>query len=170
MTSFQTIKTKVKIDGFICHHVIPRQVTGNRVFAKFFGQLRSEGFDPENFVKNGMHLPSTEVMAETFGLPLHRGPHPRYNDMVATHIAVIEHLKPRDALVLIAQLQSQLRVSLRFFGAANLTIDRTPMTLNLDADFELIGRLAIERHAIPRIRWFCTTPRFGTAVCMMVIS
>ncbi|MGL5839407.1 MAG: AHH domain-containing protein, partial [Sphingorhabdus sp.] len=82
MATFRAVRSRVRINGFHCHHLIPIEVVERRVFAKLFGSVRTEGFDPNDFQSNGMHLPNTEKQAAIFRMPLHRGPHPRYNEMV----------------------------------------------------------------------------------------
>ncbi len=46
------------------------------------------GFD--DFRRNGMLLPAHESSAQRMGLPLHRGPHPAYNEMVMERLGAIE--------------------------------------------------------------------------------
>lgn len=151
MTSFQNMRTKIPIKGFNCHHLIPNQVVEARVFAKFFGNLRSKGFDPDEFESNGMHLPSTEAMAMTFQLPMHRGPHPRYNEFVASHVAELERMKPKVAIQQISMLQTGLRYSLRTFGASDIELRRSPMTPRLADELDCMGHLAALRHTVQRL-------------------
>lgn len=51
------------------------------------GRLRV-GFDDFRF--NGLLLPATEQASVQTGLPLHRGPHPIYNELVIERIGSIE--------------------------------------------------------------------------------
>jgi hypothetical protein len=46
------------------------------------------GFD--DFRANGMLLPANEATSLDLGLPLHRGPHRRYNEMVIERVGRIE--------------------------------------------------------------------------------
>lgn len=71
------------------HHVIPVGVFAGRAFAAHFVALRSDGFDARQFQRNGVFLPATEGAAIRSGLPLHRGPHRRYNELVAYRVAAI---------------------------------------------------------------------------------
>jgi len=71
------------------HHLVPVGVFSRVGFADHFRALRSEGFDVCDFLQNGIFLPSTEVAAMRCGLPLHRGPHHHYNDLVAHRVAAI---------------------------------------------------------------------------------
>lgn len=51
------------------------------------GQYRV-GFD--DFRANGLLLPATDRATKRTGLPLHRGPHRRYNEMVFERVGAIE--------------------------------------------------------------------------------
>lgn len=50
---------------------------------------RKAGFDPRDFSTNGIFLPCTEKAALLTKRPLHRGPHPGYNKLVAERLASI---------------------------------------------------------------------------------
>jgi hypothetical protein len=113
MPSFREMGIKCKVEGFHRHHLIPVEVVERPSLAIMFGHLRAIGFDPQDFGTNGMHLPCTEKMAMIFALPLHRGPHPQYNEMVAERVAAISHLPAGDAYLNIRFLQQTLRYSLR---------------------------------------------------------
>jgi hypothetical protein len=72
------------------HHIIPVAVFSNKHFAQDFEIMkRLKGFDPADFGTNGIFLPSTEIAALQTGRPLHRGPHPQYNEFVAHRVAAI---------------------------------------------------------------------------------
>jgi hypothetical protein len=113
MLSFRVMRKLGKADGFHCHHIIPTSVVEKRSLARIFGRARSAGFDPEDFASNGMHLPSTERQAIAFRLPLHRGPHRRYNELVANQISRWDALDPRDLSNQLALLQPSLKIGLR---------------------------------------------------------
>jgi A nuclease family of the HNH/ENDO VII superfamily with conserved AHH len=98
---------------FNCHHVIPIAVVEHRALARTFGRARSSGFDPQDFATNGMHLPTTEEQSLIFGLPMHRGPHRRYNDIVAFQISLWSKLPPDEVLAQIHGLQNSLKRGLR---------------------------------------------------------
>jgi A nuclease family of the HNH/ENDO VII superfamily with conserved AHH len=139
MPSFREMGIKCKIDGFHRHHIIPVEITERPAFSIMFGHLRSIGFDPQDFGTNGLHLPCTERMAMVFDLPLHRGPHPQYNDVVATRVAEIAHLPIGDAFLNMRLLQLVLRQSLRSrhtlqpLGPSGVAIDFR--TLEVEAQF-----------------------------------
>ncbi|GGD66332.1 hypothetical protein GCM10010990_14800 [Croceicoccus mobilis] len=56
----------------------------------FLNELVHEGLGFEDFRTNGLLLPGTEKLALKQGLPLHRGPHRLYNEMVLERVGAIE--------------------------------------------------------------------------------
>ena len=110
------------VAGLQRHHLLPRVLVGLACFARLLEALGSRaGFD--DFRRNGMLLPATEGAAVRMGLPLHRGPHQSYSDMVCERLGGIEagwaanrrrdgdaagHAALRD----LAALQAELRRSL----------------------------------------------------------
>ena len=110
------------VAGLQRHHLLPRVLVGLTCFARLLGALGSRaGLD--DFRRNGMLLPATEGAAVRMGLPLHRGPHRTYSDMVRERLGGIEagwvansrrdadaagHAALRD----LAALQAELRRSL----------------------------------------------------------
>lgn len=54
------------------------------------------GFD--DFRRNGLLLPAREDAAQLLGLPLHRGPHRNYNELVFERVGVIEASWSRERL------------------------------------------------------------------------
>lgn len=150
MTSFRAVRSKCNLEGFHGHHLISCQVVEARSFARFFGSLRSEGFEPDNFETNGIHLPSTEVNAMAFALPMHRGPHLRYNAMVAHHIAALERLTPREALHQIHLLQIELRDGLRMHQRSLVDLVSFTDQPHLIREFDTIEQIADRLAFIPR--------------------
>lgn len=72
------------------HHLLPRQLLSQRCFGRLFadvGRVRV-GFD--DFRRNGILLPATEDASVRSGMPLHRGPHRRYNEVVIARVGRIE--------------------------------------------------------------------------------
>lgn len=76
------------------------------------------GFD--DFRANGLLLPATEAASVRTGMPLHRGPHRQYNDMVIERVGRIEYSWSKacarspeaaleEALLRLQLLQSALR-------------------------------------------------------------
>ena len=76
--------------GLQRHHILPRQLLGERCFGSFFECVgrSSVGFD--DFSANGLLLPATEKATVRLGMPLHRGPHRRYNEVVIGRVGRIE--------------------------------------------------------------------------------
>ncbi len=109
--------------GMQRHHLLPRQVLLDRKLMRLFDAVGRElvGFD--DFRVNGLLLPSLEQAALVLGLPLHRGPHRRYNEVVAERLGQIEagwqaartrcpDAAARDVLMRMRLLQRALRRSL----------------------------------------------------------
>lgn len=72
------------------HHLLPCQLLSERCFGAMFaavGRVRV-GFD--DFRRNGLLLPATEQATIRTGMPLHRGPHRRYNEVVIARVGRIE--------------------------------------------------------------------------------
>lgn len=64
------------------HHLIPLQAASVTDSIKPLNRDLSDSFDFDDFDRNGVLLPSDEQTAFETGRPLHRGPHPRYNELV----------------------------------------------------------------------------------------
>ena len=110
------------VAGLQRHHLLPRVLMGQACFVRLLEALGCRaGLD--DFRRNGMLLPATEGAAVRMGLPLHRGPHRTYSDMVRERLGGIEtgwvassrrdadaagHAALRD----LAALQAELRRSL----------------------------------------------------------
>lgn len=106
--------------GLQRHHLLPRQLLSQRCFGKMFtevGRVRV-GFD--DFRRNGLLLPANEHTSIRTGMPLHRGPHRRYNEVVIARVGRIEagwaQVRPHDheaalveALMRLHLLQAALR-------------------------------------------------------------
>lgn len=75
--------------GFQRHHLIPVALLQRPQMAAMFEQLHAEGFALRHFGRNGLVLPACEPAALRSGHALHRGPHHRYSDVVATHVESI---------------------------------------------------------------------------------
>ena len=115
------------------HHLLPRQLLGQRFLGPMLAATGAErGFD--DFRRNGLLLPATGRSAMRLRLPLHRGPHGRYNAMVAERVGRIERewsqrrrrmpvSATADALMRLELLQRALRRRL-------LAADRPPVRLN----------------------------------------
>lgn len=91
--TFRSVNTPGAADydpGLQRHHLLPRQLLSERCFGAMFahvGRVRV-GFD--DFRRNGLLLPATEQATIRTGMPLHRGPHRRYNEVVIARVGRIE--------------------------------------------------------------------------------
>jgi len=106
--------------GLQRHHILPRQILGQRCFAPLLGALGRERLGFDDFRRNGLLLPANDSAAVRIGLPLHRGPHRAYNQLVIERLGQIEQgwaaQRPRapevalsDALERLTLLQRALR-------------------------------------------------------------
>lgn len=126
------------------HHLIPRQTATDSNLRKIFEFMADDGFDLEDFEQNGILLPSCEKEAIRTGRPLHRGPHPRYNEIVMQHMFRISKLGDRIDDVLERQnfigfrlslLQSSLRSGLNAKRFKNIYLSsRDPLRSGLKFD------------------------------------
>ena len=78
------------LPGVQKHHVLPLQLLNTVAFERMFRGLGVARIDFDDFRHNGLLLPATSKRALIMGLPLHRGPHRRYNAMVIERVGVIE--------------------------------------------------------------------------------
>ncbi len=76
--------------GLQRHHLLPRAMLGRRAFSRMIVSLSPEQIGFHDFRRNGLLLPATENGAMRIGLPLHRGPHTTYSEMVTERIGQIE--------------------------------------------------------------------------------
>jgi len=72
--------------------LIPLQAASIPEIHEPLNEIGRAGFEFDNFDKNGVLLPSDEQMALQTGRPLHRGPHPRYNQLVIERLLLIIRL------------------------------------------------------------------------------
>jgi hypothetical protein len=72
------------------HHLLPLQVLRRRCFGPMFDALGPARVGFDDFRRNGMLLPASERAAMRIGLPLHRGPHRSYNELVIERVGQIE--------------------------------------------------------------------------------
>lgn len=76
--------------GLQRHHLIPRQLLGSKALATMILCLGTDRLGFHDFRRNGLLLPACEVTARRIGLPLHRGPHRSYNELVMERAGQIE--------------------------------------------------------------------------------
>lgn len=80
------------------HHLLPRQLLGKPCFGLLFDALGRERIGFDDFRRNGLLLPAREEAARRLALPLHRGPHRAYNQMVIDRVGRIERQWSRQSL------------------------------------------------------------------------
>lgn len=119
MRSFEQDRRSQPRAGYQRHHLIPVEVVRHPAFAKIFAAVSRIGFNPHDFASNGVCLPACEAMAICTGLPLHRGPHPHYTQLVSEQVAFLARGVPVDSasgpmalMVGLSHLQGSLRRSL----------------------------------------------------------
>ena len=76
--------------GLQRHHILPRQLLGRSCFDTMFAAIGSKRVGFEDFRVNGMLLPASEAATRRTGMPLHRGPHRAYNEVVIERVGRIE--------------------------------------------------------------------------------
>lgn len=72
------------------HHLLPRQLLRQDSTATLFRALGRDRLRFDDFRQNGLLLPATDRSALRIGLPLHRGPHRSYNELVSERVGQIE--------------------------------------------------------------------------------
>lgn len=76
--------------GLQRHHLLPRQLLSQRCFGAMFTEIGRARVGFDDFRRNGLLLPANEVASLRTGMPLHRGPHRRYNEVVIARVGQIE--------------------------------------------------------------------------------
>ena len=133
------------------HHLLPLQLLGARCFGLLFDRLGRERVGFDDFRRNGLLLPATERSAVRIGLPLHRGPHGGYNEMVAERVGQIEgdwssqrlrapEAALEEALMRLTLLQGALRRRL-LAETRRVRLNRSD-PLGRDRDFAALDALA----------------------------
>jgi hypothetical protein len=76
--------------GLQRHHVLPRQLLDAPGIADLIDEIGADNLGFHDFRRNGLLLPATDEEAMRLGLPLHRGPHQSYNELVIERMGQIE--------------------------------------------------------------------------------
>lgn len=76
--------------GLQRHHLLPRQLLSKRCFGQMFDSIGRGLVGFEDFRANGLLLPANETATIRTGMPLHRGPHRQYNELVIERVGRIE--------------------------------------------------------------------------------
>ncbi|MEM7664638.1 MAG: AHH domain-containing protein [Pseudomonadota bacterium] len=139
--------------GLQRHHLLPRQLLGTRYFGTMFAQIGRTQVGFDDFRKNGLLLPATDDATVRTGMPLHRGPHRHYNEMVIERVGKIEESWSRqrnsdaeyalmEALLRLELLQSALRRRL-LSGRRRVILNRND-PLGTGFDFTELDAMAEE--------------------------
>lgn len=72
------------------HHLLPRQLFHSPAIRGMLDGIGTERLGFDDFRRNGLLLPADDAAAVRIGLPLHRGPHRHYNQMVFERVGQIE--------------------------------------------------------------------------------
>ncbi|KPQ28657.1 MAG: A nuclease family of the HNH/ENDO VII superfamily with conserved AHH [Porphyrobacter sp. HL-46] len=96
------------------HHLLPRQLLSRRCFGTMFAAIGRERVGFDDFRTNGLLLPASEEATIRTGMPLHRGPHHRYNEVVIARVGRIEEswslARNRDSDAALADALMRLRL------------------------------------------------------------
>ena len=138
--------------GWQKHHLLPRQLLTRRCLATMLAAVSPGGMWFDDFGTNGVLLPGTEAVAEQERLPLHRGPHKVYNELVFERIGAVEmewsRIQSRDerqarhtARARIGLIQRALSRRLRGEGDKRLVLNsRDPIGRGIDyADLDAMA-------------------------------
>lgn len=132
MRTFQTSRSLPFYSDLQQHHIIPLAVFCSFELRWKFVLLEDFGFQPRDFSSNGLLLPSTEAAAQRLKMPMHRGPHRYYNDLVFECVNLIfapfdfdkiTHQEKQHVADEIAKLQATLKAMLRQ-NRCNLRLNR----------------------------------------------
>jgi hypothetical protein len=148
-------------EGWERHHVIARQCLHDRVLGPFLTALHPYGFAIDDFATNGILLPALPSIAEQTGLPLHRGPHPRYNSGVMERVDEIRRAalwidgsdrRGRFAVGTLRALQALLVGRIVAKGSRTIDAIRLCDQPHLDLDEAVDRFLAHKKSAAPQGR------------------
>ena len=131
MRSFKRVAGSHAPGEFQSHHLIPVGVFAGKAFTPAFEAIRADGFDGRYFARNGVFLPATEAAALRSGLSLHRGPHRRYNELVAYRIAGIFRDYAAIQYRQSARRDAADRINL-LVGALRTVLSRSPPHMSLN--------------------------------------
>jgi hypothetical protein len=139
--------------GLQRHHLLPRQLLRLRCFRPLLNALGRDRLCFDDFRSNGLLLPADDGASVRTRLPLHRGPHRAYNEMVAERVGEVEASWARarttlpeaalvDAAERLASLQGALRRRL-LEPERRLTLNRRD-PLGAEVDFSDIDAMAAQ--------------------------
>ena len=126
-------RTEPSYAGWQRHHILPLCLLSYCDVSRLLGELSVSGFRLDCFARNSILLSSLDRTATTTGLPLHRGPHHRYDAVCAMYIDRIyvesrrSGAPPEAVLASVAAVQAGMRAVLseRRVGNPIVLSDRT---------------------------------------------
>ena len=131
--------------GLQRHHLLPKQLLKKQYFGKMFTAIGTDNVGFDDFRTNGILLPCREDTAIRLCLPLHRGPHPDYNEMVIERVSQIERewssnqlsdpeLAIKESIFRLSLLQSALRKRLMVQHRRLILNQKDPVGTGFDFD------------------------------------
>ncbi|WP_347303986.1 AHH domain-containing protein [Croceibacterium sp. TMG7-5b_MA50] len=156
--------------GMQRHHLLPRQLLNRNSCGRLFDEIGRDRIGFDDFRSNGLLLPATDQTAQATRMPLHRGPHPDYNSMVAERMGQIEadwsRLRPRAPEIALDQAIMRIDLLQRALRRRLLAEDRTRIKLNRSdrlgdaVDFTVLDAMA-------EALWNSTEPGLPAEVLIM---
>lgn len=120
--------------GLQRHHLLPCQLLSRRCFGRFLHAVGTERIGFNDFRSNGLLLPANDITAIRIGLPMHRGPHRTYNELVIERVGQIEAgwaaQRLRAPEVAVRDAQQRLDLLQRALRRRLLDQQRRPLALN----------------------------------------
>ncbi|MEE4451135.1 AHH domain-containing protein [Novosphingobium resinovorum] len=152
--------------GLQRHHLLPRQLLGRAAFQHMFESIGGQRYRFEDFRENGLLLPCDEPAALRMGLPLHRGPHRHYSQLVMERVGQIEsawaRLSTRDPHA--AQVQAHMRLELLQRALRRYLLDGQRRRLKLNSRDPLgAGVDFVALDAMVEALWGATRPAEAAA-------
>ena len=127
--------------GMQRHHLLPRQLLSHRCLGPLFDVIGRERLGFEDFRANGLLLPASDSAALRIGLPMHRGPHRDYNQLVMERVGQVEerwaNLRGRAPEVALDEAVQRITLLQRALRRRLLNPRRKPFRLNR---FDPIGQ------------------------------
>lgn len=94
------------------HHLIPLQAASISRLSNSFDAMKLPRLSYDDFDTNGVLLPCDEIVALRTGQPLHRGPHPKYNELVLERLYLIMGLSSKIVDITKRRSFFRMRISL----------------------------------------------------------
>jgi hypothetical protein len=89
MAGFRKVRHENLQGKYQRHHLIPLQIGSDIGAKQNIASLEPSSYLLNDFQANGIVLPGDEQTALKDRLPMHRGPHPHYTELVAKRVRTI---------------------------------------------------------------------------------